>query len=215
MFFVVFRRFSSHFEPLYVISDCSRPLSRPLSARKRQVVKVGFALIICQALQGVILDSGFNLETRIEVNRLYGALAPPLEAPFGAVSVAFRCQGSFLKALYTMFEITHSGSWPAVVRPIVERVNPWYAVLFLSYITLVVFAVIRGSQNVAQTARFHRFSIRLGLFSRPFRPPRHRHGALPEGDAGEHRQRHRHGARGPAQGCRGGYQEAPGAVPCR
>jgi len=42
-----------------------------------------------------------------------------------------------------MFEITHSGSWPAVVRPIVERVNAWYAVLFLTYITLVVFAVIR------------------------------------------------------------------------
>ena len=42
-----------------------------------------------------------------------------------------------------MFEITHSGSWPAVVRPIVEKVNAWYAVLFLTYITLVVFAVIR------------------------------------------------------------------------
>ena len=42
-----------------------------------------------------------------------------------------------------MFEITHSGSWPAVVRPIVEQVNAWYAILFLTYITLVVFAVIR------------------------------------------------------------------------
>ena len=34
--------------------------------------------------------------------------------------------------------------WGAqVVRPIVEQVNAWYAVLFLTYITLVVFAVIR------------------------------------------------------------------------
>lgn len=86
------------------------------------VMKVGFALIICQALQGVVMDPGTEESTRIEVNRLYG---------------------SFLKALYTMFEITHSGSWPAVVRPIVEQVDAWYAVLFLAYITLVVFAVIR------------------------------------------------------------------------
>ena len=86
------------------------------------VLKVGFALIICQALQGVILDPNTEDTTRQEVNRLYG---------------------SFLKALYTMFEITHSGSWPAVVRPVVEKVDGWYAVLFLSYITLVVFAVIR------------------------------------------------------------------------
>ena len=34
--------------------------------------------------------------------------------------------GSFLKALYTMFEVTHSGSWPAVVRPVIEKVSPWY-----------------------------------------------------------------------------------------
>ncbi|CAK9045813.1 unnamed protein product [Durusdinium trenchii] len=71
---------------------------------------------------GVVMDPGTEESTRIEVNRLYG---------------------SFLKALYTMFEITHSGSWPAVVRPIVEQVDAWYAVLFLAYITLVVFAVIR------------------------------------------------------------------------
>ncbi|CAE7757723.1 Cacna1g [Symbiodinium sp. CCMP2456] len=34
--------------------------------------------------------------------------------------------GSFLKALYTMtFEVTHSGSWPTVVRPVLEKVDPW------------------------------------------------------------------------------------------
>lgn len=25
-----------------------------------------------------------------------------------------------------MFEVTHSGSWPAVVRPVIEKVSPWY-----------------------------------------------------------------------------------------
>lgn len=51
--------------------------------------------------------------------------------------------GSFTKAFYTFFEITHSGSWPSRVRPVLEDVSPWYAVLFLPYIALVVFAVIR------------------------------------------------------------------------
>jgi len=86
------------------------------------VLKLGFALIICQALQGFILDDQAPLTAREEMNNLYG---------------------SFLKALYTMFEVTHSGSWPHVVRPVLEKVDPWYALFFLTYITLVVFAVIR------------------------------------------------------------------------
>ncbi|CAJ1396048.1 unnamed protein product [Effrenium voratum] len=86
------------------------------------LLKLGFALAICQALQGYIADQSADLETRLEMNRFYG---------------------SFVKALYTMFEVTHSGSWPLRVRPVVEKVSPWYALLFLSYITLVVFAVIR------------------------------------------------------------------------
>lgn len=86
------------------------------------VLKLGFALIICQALQGFIVDANADLDARMEMNTLYG---------------------SFLKALYTMFEVTHSGSWPAVVRPVIEKVSPWYAAFFLTYLTLVVFAVIR------------------------------------------------------------------------
>lgn len=86
------------------------------------VLKLGFALIICQALQSFILDTNADLDARLEMNTLYG---------------------SFLKALYTMFEVTHSGSWPAVVRPVIEKVSPWYATFFLTYLTLVVFAVIR------------------------------------------------------------------------
>ncbi|CAE7023046.1 Cacna1g [Symbiodinium natans] len=86
------------------------------------LIKLGFALIICQALQGYILDEANDLDTRLEMNNLYG---------------------SFLKALYTMFEVTHAGSWPARVRPVVDKVSPWYSLPFLAYITLVVFAVIR------------------------------------------------------------------------
>ena len=86
------------------------------------MLKIGFALIICQALQGYILDDNAPLDTRLEMNNLYG---------------------SFSKSLYTVFEITHSGSWPSKVRPVIEKVDGWYALPFLAYITLVVFAVIR------------------------------------------------------------------------
>ncbi|CAE7896908.1 Sodium channel protein type 11 subunit alpha [Symbiodinium microadriaticum] len=86
------------------------------------LLKLGFALVICQALQGFIMDDSHDMATRLEMNNLYG---------------------NFLKAFYTLFEITHSGSWPSKVRPVIEKVNPWYAVLFCSYIAFVVFAVIR------------------------------------------------------------------------
>ena len=49
------------------------------------VLKVGFALIICQALQGYVLDDQQDLDTRLLVNKLYG---------------------DFGKAFYTMFEAT-------------------------------------------------------------------------------------------------------------
>jgi len=86
------------------------------------LLKLGFALVICQALQGFIMDDQQNMETRLLMNNLYG---------------------NFLKALYTMFEVTHSGSWPSRVRPVIEQVSPWYSLLFLGYISFVVFAVIR------------------------------------------------------------------------
>lgn len=80
------------------------------------MLKIGFALVMAQALQGFVLDDNANMDTRLEVNNLYG---------------------SFSKALYTTFEITHSGSWPSRVRPVIEKVSPWYAIPFLTYITLV------------------------------------------------------------------------------
>ncbi|CAJ1396049.1 unnamed protein product [Effrenium voratum] len=86
------------------------------------VLMVGFALAMCQALQIFVLDTGANLEDRLAMYDLYG---------------------SFAKAFYTTFELTFSGSWPLRVRPITEKVSPWYAIPFLTYIALVVFAVIR------------------------------------------------------------------------
>ena len=86
------------------------------------VLMIGFALAMCQALQLFILDAQQDLDTRLEMHAFYG---------------------SFPKALFTMFEITLSGSWPVRVRPVVEKVDGWYALPFLAYITFVVFAVIK------------------------------------------------------------------------
>ncbi|CAE7891213.1 Scn11a, partial [Symbiodinium microadriaticum] len=76
------------------------------------LVKVTMALILCQLLQDFILDEQKDLETRLQMNLFYG---------------------SFFKSLFTMFEVTFSGSWPTRFRPIVDRVDPWYALLLLSF----------------------------------------------------------------------------------
>ena len=86
------------------------------------LLNIAFALMISQALQTFILDDSADLEARLVMNEWYG---------------------SFTKSFYTIFEVTHSGSWPSRVRPVLDLVDPWYAALFLPYIALVVFAVIR------------------------------------------------------------------------
>eukprot|EP00930_Biecheleria_cincta_P000550 TRINITY_DN10121_c0_g1_i2.p1 TRINITY_DN10121_c0_g1~~TRINITY_DN10121_c0_g1_i2.p1 ORF type:complete len:554 (-),score=65.44 TRINITY_DN10121_c0_g1_i2:370-2031(-) len=80
------------------------------------------ALVVTQSLHGYIVDTSNDLDMRVWVNSRYG---------------------DFMKTMYTTFEITYSGGWPGYVRPVVERVSPWYALLFLAYVTFVVFAMIR------------------------------------------------------------------------
>ena len=77
------------------------------------VLKVAVSLMAGQALQTFIQDESYDLDARLEMNNLYG---------------------SFTRAFYTFFEITHSGSWPSRVRPVLEKVSPWYGILFLPYI---------------------------------------------------------------------------------
>merc|ERR1712087_451152 len=80
------------------------------------------ALLLCQSLTSFVQDASNDFETRVWVNRMYG---------------------SSTKAYYTMFEVTLSGGWPNYVRPLVEKVSPWYAVFYLVYVVCVVFALIR------------------------------------------------------------------------
>lgn len=50
--------------------------------------------------------------------------------------------GSSSRAFYTMFEATLSGCWPNYVRPLID-INSWYAVIYIFYVSVVVFAIIR------------------------------------------------------------------------
>eukprot|EP00930_Biecheleria_cincta_P059272 TRINITY_DN45017_c0_g1_i1.p1 TRINITY_DN45017_c0_g1~~TRINITY_DN45017_c0_g1_i1.p1 ORF type:complete len:564 (-),score=85.95 TRINITY_DN45017_c0_g1_i1:167-1831(-) len=86
------------------------------------LAQVTYALIPCQALHTFIVDDANDYESRIWVNRTFG---------------------SFSKSLYSMFEITFSGGWPNLARPVIEKVSAWYAPLFLSYVVLVLFACIK------------------------------------------------------------------------
>ena len=51
--------------------------------------------------------------------------------------------GSFTRAMYSFFEITFSGGWPVLIRPLVDDVSVLFALPCLIYIVLVVFAALR------------------------------------------------------------------------
>eukprot|EP00929_Paragymnodinium_shiwhaense_P023407 TRINITY_DN14653_c0_g2_i2.p1 TRINITY_DN14653_c0_g2~~TRINITY_DN14653_c0_g2_i2.p1 ORF type:complete len:521 (+),score=109.85 TRINITY_DN14653_c0_g2_i2:866-2428(+) len=55
----------------------------------------------------------------------------------------WRYFGSAARATYTMFEVTLSGCWPNYARPLIENVSSLFALFWVSYVILVVFAVIR------------------------------------------------------------------------
>jgi len=85
-------------------------------------LKLIFALMISQTLQIFIQNPDENYEARLMMNSWYG---------------------TFSRSMYTFFEITYSGGWPLLVRPVLESVSAWYAIPFLIYVTLVVFATLR------------------------------------------------------------------------
>lgn len=80
------------------------------------------ALFLCQSLQEFVRDASQDEEDRRWVESTYGSAA---------------------KALWTFFQITFSGGWPAWVHPLVEKVGVHYAMFFAVYVAVVVFAVLR------------------------------------------------------------------------
>merc|ERR1719424_833596 len=55
----------------------------------------------------------------------------------------FEHYGSGARAFYTLFEATLSGGWPNYARPLIEGVGVGYALFWLFYVLIVVFAVMR------------------------------------------------------------------------
>lgn len=86
------------------------------------ILKFIGGLLLAQSLHSYIMDTSQAYENRNWMNQYYG---------------------SAWKAVYSMFELTHSGGWPNYARPVVENVSMWYAFFFMGYVTLVIFAIIR------------------------------------------------------------------------
>lgn len=55
--------------------------------------------------------------------------------------------GNFSRSMYTFFEITYSGGWPLLVRPVLEKVSAWYAIPFLLYVADPLFIIFRFPLN--------------------------------------------------------------------
>jgi len=80
------------------------------------------ALFMTQSLHYFIVDDSESIEAREWVNKAYG---------------------DGIKSLWTVFALTFSGCWPNYVAPIVEHVSWVYALVFVFYVSCVVFAMTR------------------------------------------------------------------------
>jgi len=85
------------------------------------LIFVASGILLAQLLSGFITETGNDYEVCLWVYKHYGT--------------SFR-------AVYTIFEVTLSGCWPNYARPLIENVSAWYALFFMVYVAVVVFAVI-------------------------------------------------------------------------
>mmetsp|Transcript_22315 Transcript_22315/g.51697 ORF Transcript_22315/g.51697 Transcript_22315/m.51697 type:complete len:616 (-) Transcript_22315:60-1907(-) len=51
--------------------------------------------------------------------------------------------GTSQRSTWTLYEVTFAGNWPTNARPVMEKADGIFALFFLLYITVVVFALIR------------------------------------------------------------------------
>lgn len=79
-------------------------------------------LVLGNLLQDFIVDDSQKLEDRHWIWNRYGT--------------AYR-------AMYTLYEITFAGNWPTNARPVLEKVSQGFVIFFVSYVTIIVFAIIR------------------------------------------------------------------------
>mmetsp|Transcript_115297 Transcript_115297/g.290171 ORF Transcript_115297/g.290171 Transcript_115297/m.290171 type:complete len:239 (+) Transcript_115297:1-717(+) len=81
-----------------------------------------YAMVMCQLINPYLTDKKLSEDT---------------------ISWLYHNYGTASRSLWTVFEVTFSGSWPQHVRPLVDDVNILFAFLSAIYICLVVFAMQR------------------------------------------------------------------------
>lgn len=80
------------------------------------------SLIMGNLLQVYFLELSFPVEEREEIWHYYGT--------------AFR-------SVWTLYEITFAGNWPTRARPVMEKVSHLFVIFYFTYVTIIVFAVLR------------------------------------------------------------------------
>jgi hypothetical protein len=86
------------------------------------ILMVMGALVTTSLLQSQILDEQLDEAVRIWIWQRYGSSS---------------------RALYTMFEVTFSGGWPAAARNLIEHVSAAWSLFWVVYVSTVIFAIVR------------------------------------------------------------------------
>ena len=115
-----------------VLSKCLSPLMWALLVLG--IIMVGTGVLMSQLLVEYVLDTSQDLDKRLWVYEYYGTA---------------------LKATYSVFEATFSGSWPLLARNLIRDVSEWYCIFWIAYQVVIGFAVMRviGALFLNETIR--------------------------------------------------------------
>eukprot|EP00928_Gymnodinium_smaydae_P031477 TRINITY_DN23088_c0_g1_i1.p1 TRINITY_DN23088_c0_g1~~TRINITY_DN23088_c0_g1_i1.p1 ORF type:complete len:656 (+),score=147.58 TRINITY_DN23088_c0_g1_i1:99-1970(+) len=129
-------RYAKHLSQLRVLINSMTMCYSPLlwSFLVLGIVVIGSGILVAQIVASFLLDDSVDIARRLWVYEKYGDAA---------------------RASYTMFEVTFSGSWPALSRPLVDDVSPWFSVLWIIYQLVIGFAIMRviGAIFLSETIR--------------------------------------------------------------
>jgi len=108
----------------------------------RILIKTLLSSIMALTWSGVLL-SFIMLFSGLVMAQLVSSVIDDESRDFEQRKWSYEHYGSGSRAFYTLFEATLSGGWPNYARPLIEGVSHWYAIFWLLYVLIVVFAVMR------------------------------------------------------------------------
>jgi len=91
----------------------------------------------------VVLLSFIMLFSGLVISQLVSGAIEDESAEYELRKWVFEHYGTGSRAFYTLFEATLSGGWPNYARNLIEGVSSWYAIFWVLYVLIVVFAVMR------------------------------------------------------------------------